>query len=125
MSKEKSGLPFGGFFIIIGALVLCGYSVPLSGGNDLVPLGGLFVGGWLGYIFEHLLFRIIIIGLLILMIVARNAFFGAVFDTNAAHWETQKPTDNIAHTERAAPFEYATSQTNKRLIFPHPAFFLA
>ena len=124
MSKENK-LPFGGFFIVIGAMVVCGYAVPISGGNDLVPLGGLFVGGWLGYLFEHVLFRLIIVALFILMIVARQAFFGAMFDANAVHWEPQQPANSIVQTKHAIPFEYATPNTKKRLIFPHPAFFLA
>jgi len=124
MNKEKKP-PFGGIFIVIGAMVMCGYAVPISGGNDLVPLGGLIVGGWLGYVFEHVLFRLVIVGLFILMIVARQAFFGAVFDANADHWEAQNPANSIAKTKQVTPFEYATPYTRKQLIFSHPAFFLA
>jgi len=92
MSKEDKP-PFGGFFAFIGAFVGLGYAVQI---NDapLIALGGLFVGGWLGYIFEHILFRLIVISLFILMIVTRQAFFGAVFDANAAD-PIQSPTEQI------------------------------
>ena len=81
MSKkeQKNEHPFGGVFGTIGAFVGMVYAFNIS--NDgFVALGGFIVGAWLGYIVEHLIFRLIVIGLLIIMIVARQAFFGAIWD---------------------------------------------
>lgn len=102
MSKEKNKHPFGGFFAAIGAFVGIGYAAQIDAG-PLVALGGLIVGAWLGLIVEHVVFRLIVIGLFVLMIVARHAFFDAVFDEHALHFMPDIPTRNAAQIAHAMP----------------------
>lgn len=78
MGTQSSDNPLGGIFAFIGFFVgaIYGASVHPAGG-----LIGMFVGLFLGKFIEHIVFRVILIGLAILIVVARHALFDAIFAT--------------------------------------------
>lgn len=87
MSKKESvqdEYPLGGIFVGLGGLVGLAYGWMITE-NFLIRLGGLMLGATLGLIVEHILFRLIIIGLIILMFMARSAFIDAVFTDASIH----------------------------------------
>ncbi len=98
MSNNNDSPPFGGIFAGLGAIVGMGYGFAITQ-HFLGAVGGFFVGSLLGYIFEHILFRVILIALFILMIVTRQALFDALF--NDAHLYRQQTSQQVAIYETA------------------------
>ena len=77
MGTQSDEASFGWFFAIIGGTVGFAY------GGALAEMGGAIVGlaagAWLGLIVGNIVYRLIIVALLIVFIVARQAFFDAMF----------------------------------------------
>ena len=95
-------------FGTIGAFVGLIYAFNISE-DGFVALGGAIVGGWLGLVIEHIVFRLIIIALLVLMIVARQAFFGAIID-NFSYLPQTPPMQQsaiVAMIDTAVPPAYS------------------
>lgn len=70
----------GKFFGTLGVIVGLCYGASLVDGEPNIPviLGGALVGGTLGYIIEHILFRVAMVFLFLAFIFVRTAFFEAV-----------------------------------------------
>lgn len=100
MSKEDSNGPLGGIFTALGALVGTAYGATIAD----APGGflGIFIGAWLGNIIEHIVFRLLMVALFVIMILARQAFFEAIFD--GAHTaDPVIPTESIAEVRHLSP----------------------
>ena len=93
-NKSKNG-PLGGIFSFIGAVVGAFYG--MAAGGLVVALVGGIIGAWLGLIVEHIVFRLIIIALTIIAIVARQSLFQAV-------------RESFASIESSTPYEYAIAE---------------
>ena len=81
MSEPGDDNPLAGLFGLIGAFVGFGYGAQISGEEPVVAIIGLFAGIFLGYVVAEIAVRLILIALLIIMILARQAFFEAIADT--------------------------------------------
>lgn len=81
--KTQNNGPLGGIFSFTGAIVGAIYGNAI-GGNLLVAFVGGMIGAWLGYIVEHIVFRLIVIALALIMIIARQAFFEALRESFSA-----------------------------------------
>lgn len=99
MGNQEKKPPLGGLFAGIGAIVGAGYGSAFGDGAG--GLAGLLIGGWLGLMVENILYRLIVVALLIVMIVARQAFFDAMF---AKAYPTEAPqTEQVISKVIAQP----------------------
>ena len=81
-NKSKHG-PLGGIFSFAGAIIGALYANAI-GGNLLAAAVFGVIGGYLGLIVEHIVFRLIIIALTIIAFIARQALFEAVRESFAS-----------------------------------------
>lgn len=90
MSSQSEKPPFGGVMAAIGAFVGYGYIGHMFDDQFAGLIGGL-IGAGLGYVAEHIIYRLIIIALLVVMFIGRQVFFDAIF--NNAEYDTSPEHD--------------------------------
>lgn len=78
MSNSDNPHPFGGWFGTMGLIV--GFVYGGQSGDLGVAIGGAIVCAGIGLLIEHILARVILIGLFVLMFLARGAFFEGFMD---------------------------------------------
>lgn len=114
-SEKDSAGPFGGWFGTLGLIVGFVYGAGIGDGNWVVAVGGAIFGGWLGIVIEHIVARLILIALFIFMIIARQAFFDAIFDS--AYWvEPVNTAEAVVLLEPPASRQEFQTTTSLRIL---------
>ena len=76
--SNSSDAPLGGIFSVIGLFVGGGYGYSLSEGDLGAALVVALIGAFLGAVVEHVVFRLIIIAMVIVGFLMRQALFDAI-----------------------------------------------
>ncbi len=98
-SKEDKGGPLGGIFMMVGAIVGYVYFLALAN-NFWIGMIGFGLGAFLGRIIEDIVFRLILIALTIVMIIGRQMFFSAIFDSAVLFEQPTNPPPYVQIKER-------------------------
>lgn len=95
--STQSDNQLGGIFAGLGFFVGAAYGATLHPAGGLI---GMFVGLFLGKFIEHLVFRAILVALVVIMIIARQAFFDAIFAYHAPVESDSQPQSIVSFEQQ-------------------------